>query len=187
MEEITKDTIINASQGDMNAFETIYRNTSGFVYNVALRMAGSYDTAAEITQDVFLKVYEELKNFRHASVFRTWLYRITVNMTLNALKKNSKYADKTIDINAMLDSILTENSVYDQIERNARNEELQKLLDTLPEDQKTCIVLRNIEDMSYKEIAETLNININTVRTRLRRARETLLKHAAGGKLNEMQ
>jgi len=186
MEEITKDTILNASQGDMNAFETIYKNTSGFVYNVALRMAGSYDTAAEITQDVFLKVYEELKNFRHASVFRTWLYRITVNMTLNALKKNSKYADKTIDIDAMPDSILTENPVHDQIERNTRNEELQKLLDTLSEDQKICIVLRDIEDMSYKEIAETLNLNINTVRTRLKRARETLLKRAAGGKLNEM-
>jgi len=86
----------------------------------------------------------------------------------------------------MPDSILTENPVHDQIERNTRNEELQKLLDTLSEDQKICIVLRDIEDMSYKEIAETLNLNINTVRTRLKRARETLLKRAAGGKLNEM-
>jgi len=186
MEEIAKDTIINASRGDMNAFATIYRNTSGFVYNVALRTAGSYDVAADITQDVFLKVYEELKNFRHVSKFQTWLYRITVNMTLNVLKKNSKYANKTIDINDIPDSITTENSVHDQIERNARNEELQKLLDTLPEDQKICIVLRNIEDMSYKEIAGTLGININTVRTRLKRARENLLKRAGGGKLNEM-
>ncbi|MFH1368637.1 MAG: RNA polymerase sigma factor [Elusimicrobiota bacterium] len=183
MEELTKETIMRASRGDMGAFEAIYRNSSGFVYNVALRMSGSYDAAAEITQDVFVKIHGELKKFRHDSAFNTWLYRITVNTSLNALKKASRQAGKNVDLESLENVGPVENSLLKQVEDAARAKELQKLLDRLPPDQKACVILRNFEDMSYDEISRTMKTNINTVRTWLKRARETLVKLAAGGEL----
>jgi RNA polymerase sigma-70 factor (ECF subfamily) len=185
MEEITKDIIKLAARGDSNAFEKIYRSASGFVYNVALRTSGSYDTAAEITQEVFLKVYEKLSGFRQDSAFNTWLYRITVNTSLNVLTRNSRYNCRVIDINAVPDIALTESPVHERAEKNAENDEIQRLLNLLPEEQKACIVLRSVEGLSYKEIAEALNVNINTVRTRLKRAREMLVKHAPKGVVNQ--
>lgn len=179
MEEITRDIIKSASRGDSNAFEKIYRNSSGFVYNVALRMSGSYDNAAEITQEVFLKVYEKLSGFRRDSAFKTWLYRITVNTSLNVLTRNSRYNCRVTDINALPDIASVESPVHERAEKNAENDEIQRLLNLLPEEQRACIVLRSVEGMSYQEISDTLKLNINTVRTRLKRARETLIKHAS--------
>lgn len=186
MAELTKDTIIKASRGDMEAFEAVYRNSSGFVYNVALRMAASYDMAAEITQDVFVKLHSELKKFRHDSAFNTWLYRITVNTAINSLKKQSKHAGRSVDLEAIEDLVPSAESVHGQAEKKAEAESIQRLLDELPPQQKASIVLRNLEGMSYREISETLDTNINTVRTWLKRARETLMKRAAGGQINEM-
>lgn len=181
MEELSRDIIGLAANGDINAFETIYKASSGFVYNVALRMSASPDTAADITQEVFLKVYDKLKSFRQDSAFNTWLYRVTVNTALNLLSKNSRYNCKVTDISAMPETILTEGSVHEQAEKRAENDAAQELLNILPAEQRAAIVLRNVQGMSYKEISEALNLNINTVRTRLKRAREALIKHAAGG------
>ena len=82
----------------------------------------------------------------------------------------------------MPDTILTETSVHDQAEKTAEKENAMRLLEILPEEQRAAVILRNVQGLSYKEISETLNLNINTVRTRLKRARETLIKHASGGK-----
>ena len=176
MEEITREIIQSASKGDSDAFEKIYRDTSGFVYNVALRMSGSCDTAAEITQEVFLKVYEKLSGFRQNSAFKTWLYRITINTSLNILSRNSRHNCRIIDITALPDIASPESPIHERAEKNAENDDIQRLLNLLPEKQKACILLRSVEGMSYKEISDALNINLNTVRTNLKRARETLIK-----------
>lgn len=187
MENITGEVITSAAKGDMGAFETIYRNASGFVYNVALNMTASPDMAAEITQDIFVKLHKELKQFRHKSAFSTWLYRITVNTSLNALKKTSRRAKYAVNIEDVNESYLSEQSAHAVVEHEADKKEAKELLDKLSPDHKSAIVLRHIEGMSYREMADTLKLNLNTVRIRLKRAREALLLLSKkGGGIHEM-
>jgi len=96
MQDISKDIIIHASKGDLNAFESIYDAISGFVYNIAYKMTYSREDAQEITQDVFLKIYKNLKRFRFQSSFTTWVYRIAVNIAINFSKRRAKEQEKMI-------------------------------------------------------------------------------------------
>lgn len=178
MQGISDDILIRASEGDMDAFEEIYRATSGCVYNAAFRIVNNREDAEEITQEVFLTIYQKLKGFRFQSSFKTWVYRITVNSAINYSKKRAREKAKA----AEYDNGPWPGSASDEMERKIDAEHREKtiasMLDVLNPDQRACIVLRNIEGLSYREIAESLRININTVRSRLKRARETLLAHS---------
>lgn len=175
MENITESIIIEASEGSVESFESIYKAYSGFVYNVAFRVVNNIDEAQEVTQEVFLAIYRKLKSFQFKSSFKTWVYRITVNMAIDYAKKRAKEQlyrgvyDDDRKLNQTIDS------VGESIEREQQEKIISTLLEALNPDQRACIVLRNIEGLSYQEIAETLNININTVRSRIKRARETLI------------
>jgi RNA polymerase sigma-70 factor (ECF subfamily) len=174
MEDITKDILMKAADGDMDAFEKIYKAAGDYVYNVAFRIIGNKELAEEVTQDVFLKIYESLKDFEFRSAIKTWIYRITVNTALNASKKRSKDMGRVTDYD---EEVL--NKPASDILRERINEEeneilVQRLLTALEPDQKACVVLRDMEGLSYKDIAQTLMINVNTVRSRLKRAREKL-------------
>ncbi len=160
--------------GDIESFEKLYRDTAGFVYNVAYRMVHSHQDAEEITQEVFLKVYRKLKYFRGRSAVKTWLYRITVNCAINRLNKASRERKKRDIYQADLNS----RGAYSEPESASGDGEktIQPLLKALNPDQRACVVLRNIEGLSYLEIAKALNIGVNTVRTRLLRARRKLLE-----------
>jgi len=172
MEVVPFETIIKAAQGDLRAFEEIYRAACSLVYGVSFRMSGSCEDAEEITQDVFLKVHKNLKNFEHRASLKTWIYRITVNTTITHQKR------KRLKTQVSLDEVGVEKfaSPLQESFLDEENKELaDKTLSVLNDDQKTCMILRNIEGLSYDEIAQALKININTVRTRLKRAREKLL------------
>ena len=175
MDNITENIIIEASEGNTEAFESIYKEYSGFVYNVAYRVVNNIDEAQEITQEVFLTVYRKLKSFKFKSSLKTWVYRIAVNMAIDYARKKSREQDHTVlyvDNNKLNKTI---DPVGENIEREQQEKTISTLLDALSPDQRVCIVLRSIEDLSYQEIAESLNININTVRSRLKRAREKLI------------
>src|SRR5689334_18703031 len=90
MEDIARDILIKASQGDMQAFEEVYKTTQGFVYNVALRVVSNREDALEVSQEVFMTIYNKLKGFRFESSFKTWVYRITANTAINFAKKHSR-------------------------------------------------------------------------------------------------
>jgi RNA polymerase sigma-70 factor (ECF subfamily) len=173
--ELSNDILKKAAGGDISAFEQVYKTYSRFVYNVAYRMAGNIEEAEEITQEVFITIHQKLEKFRFESSFKTWVYRITVNSSINYFKKMRKNQNKTVAYEDQYEYEQPDHEVYAQIEKESNTSMIQKLLDSLNPDQKACIVLRNIEGLSYEEIAQSLNININTVRTRLKRAREKLL------------
>ena len=175
MQEIPKDILIQASDGDIKAFEEIYRLASSFVYSVALRITSNVDDAKEVTQDVFIKIHNNLKSFRFRSSFKTWLYRVTTNTALNALKRSSKDTSRRTDYDITLKAKDDRQTVTQGIDREDNKTLLSSLLNSLNPDHRTCIVLREIEGLNYKEISATLGIDINTVRTRLKRAREALL------------
>jgi RNA polymerase sigma-70 factor, ECF subfamily len=175
MEDISQETLQKAAQGDLHAFEQLYKATSGFVYNVAFRVVANKEDAQEVTQEVFLTVHRKLKDFRFESSFKTWVYRITTNQAINIAKKRAKIQDKAVVYDEDVHPIPVEAGIEGQIEKEYAQERINELLSALNPDQRACIVLRNIEGLSYEEIAGALKVNLNTVRTRLKRAREKML------------
>ena len=173
MQELSDDIIIRAREGDIGSFEAIYKSTAGFVYNVAHRIVYNAQDAEEVTQELFLNVYHKLKDFRLESSLKTWIYRITVNCAINYSKKRSREREKKTEYRNNLNpwQLLDE----PELDNQRHKEIIEIFLKILNPDQRICVVLRSIEGLSYQEIAETLKISINTVRSRLKRAREKLL------------
>ena len=175
MQDIAGNIIIRASEGDTDAFEVIYREFINFVSNVAYRVVNSRDDAEEVTQEVFLNIYRQLKYFRFESSLKTWIYRITANTAINYSKKASKHYSEMAGYMEVSDRVNTNERAPDKISGEFNETIITALLDAITPDQRACIVLRSIEGLSYQEIAETLKIPVNTVRSRIKRARETML------------
>ncbi len=175
MQEIPNDIIIKASRGDIDAFEKIYKVASNYVYNIAFRITNNKEEAEDVTQSVFLKVYNNLKDFRFRSDIKTWIYRITVNLAINASKKRSKELNRRTDYNEDILYRPTSEVLKERLDKEENEILVKRLLTLLNPEQRACVVLRDIEGLSYKEIADALRININTVRSRLKRARGALL------------
>jgi RNA polymerase sigma-70 factor (ECF subfamily) len=175
MQEIERELITGAAQGDMRAFREIYARASGYVYTLAYRVVGTKHDAEEVTQDVFLKIHRSLGSFKFESSFKTWLYRIAVNTALNHAKKRSRVTTREVEEVFEDPATVTQPEAGKRLEAEDTSRRLKTLLDQLNPDQRACILSREIEGMDYQEIATSLGININTVRSRLKRARETLM------------
>ena len=180
MEEIAKDILIRASQGDIQAFENVYKASSSFVYNVALRVVNNREDALEVAQEVFMIIHRKLKGFRFESSFKTWVYRVTANSAINFAKKSSRmktvpYEDSFTCPAAGGGEGALFNEAQTRMDQEHQSQLVENLLAKLNPDQRACVVLRDIQGLSYGEIAQALNININTVRSRLKRSREKLL------------
>jgi len=166
--EISTKTIESAVAGNIESFEKIYRCYSSFVYNVAARVSANIEDAKEITHDVFVTVFDKLGTFGHKSSLKTWLYRITVNTALNYRKRTGF---ERLKFTVLDDNIQPQ----EDVRLHDNGDEANRLLAKLPENQRVCLALRAIEGLSYEEISDVLGVNINTVRTRIRRGREFLI------------
>lgn len=158
-------------KGDRQAFETLLIRYQKPVYNAAYRMLHSPDDARDVTQTVFLKVYEHLDQFDPQRRFFSWVYRITLNESINWLKKANR-----------LDPI--EDNIADDSggpERAAGNEQLgegmQAALMTISPDYRQVVILKHVLGCSYLEISEILDIPEKTVKSRLYSARQLLKDH----------
>ena len=181
MQDIDRDTLMLALKGNLEAFEKVYRATSDFIYNVAYRVTNNKEDAEEVSQDVALKIYNKLPSFRFRSSFKTWAYRIAVNAAINAYKRKSKEKGRRADYDDTVALKTSYDIRQESIDREDDEALLKSMLDILNPDQRTCVILKDIEGLSYKEVAEVLKININTVRSRLKRAREALMKFRQKG------
>ena len=182
-------------QGDSAALEQLILKYQNRIYNVILKICADPDDAAELTQETFVKVIENIDKFQGKSRFYTWAFRIAVNLTLNYRKKNAKIEFSSLDVErereesrtsqAMKEFLRDDNSP-DPVEV-AQNKELCdltiKALMQLDEPQKAIVVLRDIEGMNYAQIAEVLDIELGTVRSRLSRARGRLREILEAGLL----
>ncbi len=180
MQNIPENTLIRASEGDMEAFEEIYRTASGYVYTIALKVTGNREDAEEVTQDVFLSVHKNLGSFRFRSSFKTWIYRIATNRAINSYRKRSKERGRKVPFD---DKIAAEEAGapgVSSLDEEHRKKLVNAMLESLPLEQRACVVLKDIEGLKYEEIARVLGININTVRSRLKRAREKLVSRYGG-------
>jgi RNA polymerase sigma-70 factor (ECF subfamily) len=173
-------------RGDPAATERLIVKYQNRIYNIVLRICADPDDAAELTQETFVKILENLGKFEGRSSFYTWAFRIAVNLTLNYCQRNAKLAVQSLDTEEesysgparqTLKELLSDDSSPDP-EALAQNRELHEIaiaaLNKLDEAHKAVLVLRDIEGMSYARIAEVLGIEIGTVRSRLSRARTKL-------------
>ncbi len=175
MREISEATVRDAAQGSVEAFEAIYKAYGPYVYNVVYRMLHHADDAQDVTQEVFVTVYRKLKTFGFRSSLKTWIYRIATNLAINHAKKREREQNRTVALDEKMESVLASNPADRADVRHAQREQVSALLEVLNADQRACLVLRDFEGLSYEEIAQTLGINLNTVRSRLKRGREKLL------------
>ena len=177
MIEVPKDLIKLAAGGDHAAFEDIYKLTSSYVYAVALRISGNREDAQEVVQDVFVSLYRNLWKFNFKSKLTTWMYRITVNAAINFYNKAKKKKFREVASEMLVDNRGTPPDAEADMDREANERTVSLMLRMLNVDQRACIVLREIEGLSYEEISRVMKVNINTVRTRLKRARERLMEY----------
>jgi len=173
-------------RGDSAAMERLVLKYQNRIYNIVLRICANPDDAAELTQETFVKIIENLNTFEGRSSFYTWAFRIAVNLTLNYCQRNAKLVLRSLDAEEeqhdrqarqVLKEFLSDESSPDPA-ATAQNKELYevalKALTKLDDAQRTVIVLRDIEGMSYTRIAEVLGVELGTVRSRLSRARSKL-------------
>lgn len=177
MEELSEKTIQEAAKGDMSSFESLYRHTSGLVYSTAYRITMNKADAEEVTQDVFMKVFRNLDKYEEGTSFKSWIYRIAANTAINCYRKKSKEFSRREDFDLTVKTQGIPSPINKKIDNDEDRAQISLLLNMLNPDQRACIIFREIEGLSYQQIAEAMNININTVRSRLRRARETLLSY----------
>jgi len=178
MQSIDNSIIEKAAGGDISAFEEIYKTFSSMVYTLAYGVTQNRMDAEEATQDVFVRIYRSLKDFRFGSSFSTWIYRIAMNTAINVYHKNTKRRNSSIPYDEAGDLIpAVPHASKDEIEKQEATAQVDTLLKALSPEHRTCIVLREIEGLEYSQMAEVLAIPINTVRSRLKRAREALVAY----------
>jgi len=173
-------------QGDSAAMERLILKYQNRIYNVILKICANPHDAAELTQDTFVKVIENIDRFESKSSFYTWAYRIAVNLTLNYCQRNAKLKLKSLDAEDNEDNDKAAQTLKDFLSDDnspdpamvAQNKELcdiaHQSLMRLDDEQRAVIVLRDIEGMDYAQIANVLEIKLGTVRSRISRARNRL-------------
>ncbi len=178
MEELSRELLGKAQQGDLAAFEEIYRQTSGFVYNVALRVTRHHADAEDVTQEVFVKAHKNLARFGFQSSLKTWLYRVTVNTAISRGRKKTGEANLAAKYKNHVATSPASEPFPDPLLKKDNETLVASLLARLDPDQRACVVLREMEGLAYDKISEILEIPVNTVRSRLHRAREALMEFA---------
>ncbi len=164
-----------AARGSEEAFAQIYHAHVRMVFNVAWRIVGSREDAEEVVQQAFLAVHRGLPEFAQRSSLKTWIYRIAVNCAINHGKQRARERDHRAAFEHDLKARRLQSSVPGPATVVETSDMVDRLLATLPDEQRVCLVLRSVECLSYQEIADLLGINLNTVRSRIRRGREALL------------
>ncbi len=171
--------IQKAQKGDTNAFGTLVASYEKFIFNVACKMFSNSEDAADIAQEALIKAYKNIDKFDFNSSFSTWLYRITVNACIDEMRRRKEKDNISIDAEDE-ESGLTlqiEDTSLGAEERVIQNEtvsEVRMAIDKLSEEHKTVIILRDLQDMTYEQVAQTLDLSIGTVKSRLARARKSL-------------
>lgn len=170
-----------AKRGDVEAFEQLVSQYEKKVYNLSYRLTGSHEDASDVAQEAFVRVYTSLPEFRGDSSFATWLFRIVHNACLDELRKRKRQRVTSIDETVMVDDgeigrqFATESDGPEQaLERVETQRAVQTAISSLDEEYRIVVMMRDIQGYSYNEIADTLGINLGTVKSRLNRARHAL-------------
>ena len=172
------ELLAKAIAGREDSFEEIVRRYQRPITNYVYRMVGSYDAALDVTQEVFIKVYNSLDKYSSEYKFSTWLYRIAHNAAIDWMRRNSVVQQSLEAENAdgayQLQIESPQPSPEQMRERSEWRQEIESVVKCLPTVYRELILLRHTQDLSYDEIAEVLNLPLGTVKNRLFRAREMM-------------
>ena len=161
--------------GNDTAFRTLMERYQRQVFRTTMGFVHMKEDAEDITQEVFIRVYQSLHTFQGESEFSTWLYRITVNMSLNFLRRNRKKR-----VLQSLETLFTlrsdEKNPLEEMESAERDRRIRKAIDTLPERQRMAFILSRYEELPQKKIAAVMNRSEGAVEQLLQRAKENLQK-----------
>ena len=177
-----QELVEQVQKGNKNAFNLLVVRHQNKVMNIVSRYVKNSGDVADVTQEAFIKAYRALPNFRGESAFYTWLYRIAVNSAKNYLTSQGRKPPAS-DVDASeadfydgSDALKENNSPERSLLSDELQEKLFSTIDGLPDDLKAAITLREIEGLSYEEIATVMECPVGTVRSRIFRAREAIDK-----------
>ncbi len=161
---------------DINAFGTIYDIYIDTVYNKVLSMVQSKEIAKDLTHDIFIKIYMNLKKFEHKSKFSTWIYAITYNYCHDYFRKKTKYPVVNIDTipENQNETIYADDDFIDNI-RQVNIEQLKFCLNKIAPQQKILLLMKYQDNISIREIMKILSLKESAVKMRLKRAREAVI------------
>lgn len=176
------ELIAQLKQGDRAAFKYIVDQWQDMVYNTSLGIVQDAGDAADVSQEVFVQVYESVDTFKGDSKFTTWLYRITVTKSLDHLRKKKRkkrfaYVQSLFGVKD--EEVYADNGFVHpgvMLEQKERSRVLMQAIDRLPENQKTAFVLHKIEGLSYQEVADVMENSLASVESLMHRAKLNLQK-----------
>jgi RNA polymerase sigma-70 factor, ECF subfamily len=168
------DCLKRVRQGETDAFETLVRRYQKPIFNLVYRMLGDYDEAAEIAQEAFLSAYRSIGQFRGDANFSTWLYRIAFNHASTRRKSMANWQQRTVPIDTTEPVSDRHFDPAETAERKEIQERVQTALNSLEPDDARIILMKDLQDMAYEDLARTLEIPVGTVKSRLHRARQAL-------------
>jgi len=164
--------IEKAVSGDVSAFEQLISNYQLKIYNIALQLSGNEPDARDISQEVFIKIFKELKSFRSECSFSGWLWRIVHNTFYDECKKSYR---KRMSITDSLDSVsyfLKDTSnPFEETEKSLLKKQVEIALSKIPPKYRVTVVMYDIQGFTYNEIAEIIKCSIGTIKSRLNRGR----------------
>jgi RNA polymerase sigma-70 factor, ECF subfamily len=173
--DIDQEIVAQCRDGDRDAFAKLVQKYQSRVLTLAARILDNRSEAEDVAQDIFVKVFQSLQEFRGASRFSTWLYRITVNHCLNYIRRRTRQQQTliTAEPEERRQESLTSNP-HRTLEQKERWALVQAKLQMLSPEYRTILLLRDFEGLSYEEIADVLQLEGGTVKSRLHRARMEL-------------
>jgi RNA polymerase sigma-70 factor (ECF subfamily) len=176
-----------ARAGDVEAFSRLVEAYQTPVYNLAYRMLGNAVEAEDAAQEAFIRAYTRLETYHPAHKFSSWLLAITSHYCVDVLRKRRMHYVSLDDLPPLVELSMPPTTQPEQVVvRQQDASAVQELLDALPPDYRTPVVLRYWYDMSYREIAETMGVTVGTIKTRLHRARAKLADVASSQVENDI-
>jgi len=173
--------VSRAKRGDAAAFEELISAYERKVYNLAYRMCGDREDASDLAQEALVRAYRAMPRFREQSQFSTWLYRIVVNVCLDFQRSRKRHPSVSLDEPLSGDDgdiprqltadTLDPEAQYERLETQAA---VHRAIGRLNDDHRSVVIMRDIHELAYEEIAEVLGVALGTVKSRLNRARQAL-------------
>lgn len=181
MSDREKLLLDKAKTGDVTAFEELIEGYQRKIFNIALRIVGNYDDANDLAQEVLIRIYKSIGNFKEQSSFSTWIYRITTNVCLDDIRKRKNRKVISLDEEIRVEDGEMQRQIVsndplpeDTAERGELRELVNGAIRSLSEEHRLVIVLRDLQGFSYEEIARILKCPEGTIKSRINRARQAL-------------
>ena len=162
-------------EGDSASFETLVRRHERRVYSVAYRMLGREDDARDATQEAFMTALRKLSSFRGEAAFTTWIHRVTVNACYDILRRRQREPISDPD-----EEPPATPPPFDHAEATAQAIDVQRALARVPDDFRAALILHDVQDLPYEEVAEVLGVPVGTVKSRIHRGRVALARALEG-------